>query len=218
MINSNVGSIVRSNCMNANKKILITFNDDDIITNYECVATDGTLKFNVERESNQLRIEIPNDLESRRISISLKNQTFSGKMFYLILPVFWVGVFSSGLIKFDEFGWPYDYFIELEVEDSSKVDIQAPLALDTPFKITGSSFEVIKSGLIRVKGHKTKWFMIAGLPLITVLGFLALLVFLFLVSELSSVLQFTLGAILLAVPLSPCAYLIKVMTRKVLNN
>jgi hypothetical protein len=129
-----------------------------------------------------------------------------------------VGVFSSGLIKLVEFGWPYDYFIELEVEVSSKVAIQAPLALDTPFKITGSSFEVIKSGLIRAKGHKTKWFMLAGLPLLTVLGFLVLLLFLFLVSKLSSVLQFTLGAILLAVPLSSCAYLIKLMSRKTLND
>jgi hypothetical protein len=102
--------------------------------NYNCKVTCASNSLAVKEINKKLIIDIPELTESNRVQILFTSTLLSDKRFsWLILPIWLSGLIGGGtgldFRDIREIGWPYNFLLEIELDESFDVEVVAHLIL-----------------------------------------------------------------------------------------
>ncbi|PEC50949.1 hypothetical protein COJ46_01690 [Bacillus sp. AFS077874] len=206
--------------MNGEKKLTIFFVDDFLRENYSCKVTCASKPLPIKEINKNLTIDIPELPESNRIEILFTSTILSDKKFWwFILPIWIMGAIGS-ITNSDirNIGFPYNFLLVLELDESFDVEVVAHLNFISPFSVKGSGYKEIQNGILQVKGYKSKWFIGGHLPILILSFFIAFILYFSLVAKASIVAQLIFIIVGVSLLFYYGTYLYKILTQKVLNS
>lgn len=155
---------------------------------YDCIVYQDSTEIKTKLERDEITVYLPNLLQSNRIIVLMKHAILSKKQFFLHYIPLWFGTLS-GVVDFEDFGLPFDFYLEMEITGSDDIQVIANGQYSPYFRISGTGFKEIRSGLIIQKGYKFRWF-VGFIPYILGIIFIEIVCFFVFIRNLELTIQF----------------------------